>query len=142
MARPLLVIETHPEHPGLVRVLIRPALPAEIPEPFSPLVRYAARFDDIEAARMHAFSALRHRLVDVDASLFRVPVEEAVAAIEAIDLPHQRTYLDPDLEATHGQRIARLTAEARRRRRRYDIIWQWVGWIALAWLALLALSGF
>lgn len=138
MAAHLLVIETHPEHPGLVRVLIRPGFPDEFPAPEAPHIRYAARFDDVETARMHAFTALKRYLVDVDASLFRVPVETAVAAVEAIGLTHRKVFLDPDLAAAHGDCIERLVAEARRRRRRSDLIWQWVGWIALAWLALLA----
>ena len=142
MEKPLLVIETHPDHPGLLRILIRSGLTEEITEPPGSLVRYAARFDDPDTARMHAFTALKHRLVDLDASLFRVPAEEAVATVEAIDLPHRRVFLDPDLAAAYGGHIDHLAAELHRRRRRNDRIWQWVGWIALAWLALLALSGF
>ena len=59
-----LFLQTSPSHPGLVRML---TTTEEAPNPASqggpaadPAIRFVARFNDLDAARLHAFSALRH----------------------------------------------------------------------------------
>ncbi len=137
-------LQTSPSHPGLVRVL---STVGDAPNPASPdgsdadpAIRFIARFNDVDAARMHTFNALRHQLVDVENSLFRVDLTDAVAAADSVALPHRRIYLDPDLGV---EAIARIEDETARRRRRgllADQAWRLVGWLAIAWLVLLAIN--
>lgn len=130
-----LAVETHHDRPGLVRLFV--SARAIDPEPTvhaTRRVRYVARFNDSEAALMHAHELLRRRLVDVDAGLYRAPCEQAIAAVESIGLSHRRIYLDPDLDAatrtTIEQAVERLSAARRRR----DLAFDYVGYAGLALL--------
>ena len=141
-----LFLQTSPSHPGLVRML---TTTSEAPNPASrdgpaadPAIRFVARFNDLDAARLHAFSALRHHLVNLDASLFRVGIIDAIAAVDSISLPHRLLFLDPDLSAEERSLLTARIARHRRRRRRADQAWRLVGWIGIAWLVLLALASF
>ena len=100
---------------------------------------YIARFNDIEAARLHAFSALRRHLLDVDSGLFRVEVTEAIAVVESIALPHRQLFLDPDLDNVSRRRIADRTTTLQRRKTLVDRLWQVVGWVSVGWLVVVAL---
>lgn len=145
MRQGYLLIETHPDFPGRVRLLRADRLPAELAEPDSgspPVqrrIRYAALFNDLEVAAMHAHSALRRGLIDIDAHLYRTDPVRAVAAVESIPLRHRRVYLDPVLAAdpTLGAEIARREARSRRR----DQIWNGIGILALALLLLKLILG-
>jgi hypothetical protein len=139
-----LFLQTSPSHPGLVRIL---TTTAEAPKPAShdgsaadPAIRFVARFNDLDAARLHAFSALRRHLVDLDGGLFRVGIVDAIAAVDSISLPHRLFFLDPDLSAEEKSLLTARIARHRRRNRRADQAWRLVGWIGIAWLVLLALS--
>jgi len=92
-----LYVETSDSHPGLARVVATDLPPRLSPaaEHLDPRVRYLARFDDLDAGRMHAHTALRRRLVDIEADLYRVQAIDAIAAVEASGLRHERLYLDP-----------------------------------------------
>lgn len=103
-------------------------------------MRYAAYFDDAFAARMHAQTALRRRLVDVDAGLYRSSAVEAVAAVEGIALSHRRLFLDPVIAADPALREA--LGRRRRVHQRNERIWQGVGIAAIALLLLKLLLGF
>jgi hypothetical protein len=105
-----------------------------------PQIRYAALFNDLNVALMHAHTALRRGLIDIDAQLYRANPARAVAAIDAIDLSHRRVYLDPELAADPA-----LDAEIgrrRRMRRRIDRIWNGVGIAAILLLIIKLLLGF
>jgi hypothetical protein len=141
-----LFLQTSPSHPGLVRIL---TTTAEAPNPASrdgpaadPPIRFVARFNDLDAARLHAFSALRRHLVDLDAGLFRVGIIDAIAAVDSIRLPHRLMFLDPGLSAEEKSLLTARIGRHRRRGRRADQAWRLVGWIAIAWLVLLAISSF
>ncbi|MEZ5594020.1 MAG: hypothetical protein R3F53_26310 [Gammaproteobacteria bacterium] len=75
-------------------------------------IRYIARFRDIDAARMHFHNALSRTLVDIDSGLYRVPLADAIATIEASDLRHERIWLDPDLPASTLQQVQALITVA------------------------------
>lgn len=140
-----LIIETRASHPGLVRILTSTSVPPDdsvLASETQPVIRYMAHFNDLDTARMHAFSALKRHLVDVDAALFQTSVEEAVAVVESIGLRHRRLYLDPELAEHSGAEIERRTEQLRANLKRREAVWQWVGWIALGWLALWALFSF
>jgi hypothetical protein len=127
-----LLVEVHPERTGTVRLVRSP----QAPSPQSPRLRFCARFEDVDAALMHAHEGLRRCLVDVDRRLYRSSVTTAVAVVEAVELPHRRTYLHPDLDADPilEATIARLHA----RHRRWDRIFNGVGIGALILLIVLS----
>jgi hypothetical protein len=136
-----LLVETDKRHPKLVRIretASAPPLPAR--ERPGSVVRYAARFDDVSAARMHAHTALRHRLVDVDAGLYRSDPIAAVAAVDASDLTHRRFYLDPLL--ANDPALDTAIAYRRQRRRIVDRIWHIVGGLAILLLVVKLTLGF
>jgi len=135
-----LLVETHPTHPGLVRIRTADQAPAGRAGGDQPRLRYAARFDDISAAQMHAHSQLRRGLVDVDSGLYRADPITAVAAAASIGLRHRQIYLDPELASN-----PRLDAEIARRcarRQRISAIWDAVGIGALIFLLARLLLGF
>jgi hypothetical protein len=132
-----LAIETHRERPGMVRLVLTERSPApEGAATGEPRIRYVAGFSDGDAAQMHAHEFLKRRLVDPDSRLYRVPLESAIAAVEAVALRHRRIYLDPDLEEHRREAIAaelvRLQRIAGRRRRFFEAI----GYIAIGLLLL------
>lgn len=128
-----LLLETDPETPGLVRLVHSERAPAE----GAPNLRFAARFDDVDAALMHCHEGLRQRLADLDRRLYTVDIRRAVAVADAIELTHRRVYCDPALAADPAVRAAR---EARRRRhRRRERLFGAVGAAAVALLVLLNL---
>jgi hypothetical protein len=138
-----LSIETHTDQPGLIRIGLnewRPAIPGATAQGVR-RVRYIARFNDGEAALMHAHQLLRSRLADVDARLYRCDLVTAVAAIESIGLGHTRIHLDPGLNtetyAAIQSRVLVLTVKRHRRER----LWDSVGYIALGFLLVQALTG-
>ena len=135
-----LYLQTHSDHPDRVRVLTSEQPPVAGPGHESMSIPYIVRFNDLDAAKMHFHNALRRKLVDIDASLYRVPLAEAIATIEAEELRHERVWLDPALSASALQQVDAIAAQQRRRHRRNDMIWRAVGVIALLWLLLNALS--
>ena len=64
-----LSLYSDPGRPGVVRVVSAREAPPGLPAPADPRLRYVARFEDLDAARMHLHEALRRGLVDVDAGL-------------------------------------------------------------------------
>ena len=142
MKQGYLFVETSSSHPGLVRVRTAfesPLLSAD--RNADTTICYVARFNDLDAARLHAFSGLRHHMIDVDSGLFRVSATEVIAVIESIALSHARVYLDPDMSLQARDQLDRRIEMLRRRKRRVDRVWQTVGWIAASWLAFWALAG-
>lgn len=134
MERGYLLIETDPARPGVVQARTSGEAPA-----VTPGLRFVARFDDIDAAMMHLHTALRWRLIDVDARLYRAEIADAVAAADAIALDHRRIYLDPALadDPAIAEGIARLQA----RHRRWDRIFTGIGIAAVLLLIIQALFG-
>jgi len=138
------LIESRDDRPDRIRVRALAELPAMqsgtvLKSEGDARLRYAARFEDVDAALMHAHNALRRRLIDVDRRLYRTDPIEAVAAVDAIDLPHRRVHLDATLAGDD-----RLTARIARRRaghERDDRIWTGIGAAALLFLAALMLFG-
>lgn len=131
-----LLIETRAGDPGVIRIRTSDrAPPAAAPD-----LRFAARFDDRDAALMHLHQALRRGLLDVDQGLYRADLLTAVAAADASMLRHQRTYLDPALAGDPALDAA--IASRQRRWRRLDALWTGIGLLAVAWLvAMLLASG-
>ena len=135
-----LYLQTHQDHPELVRVLASEYVPSTIANAPLTAVRYIAHFNDMEVAKMHFHSEQRRYLVDIDSALYQIDILEGMATLEALDLRHQRVWIDPKLSALDLQRLDERVARHRRRHRRVDAIWRTVGYIAIALLAVSALS--
>ena len=150
MRQGYLLIETHPDHPGRIHIRgvehLEAIPPDAIPPDASraeparkPRIRYAARFGDLDVALMHAHTALRRRLIDIDAHLYRADPVTAVAAVDAIELNHRRVYLDPGLAADPA--LEGEIARRHRVHRRIDRFWNGVGIAALLLLLAKLLLG-
>ncbi|MCU7918577.1 MAG: hypothetical protein KZQ95_09495 [Candidatus Thiodiazotropha sp. (ex Epidulcina cf. delphinae)] len=113
-----LTLETHPEHRGLVRVLIKVELPNTQAASHGSKIRYIARFDNIEAGQMRLHNLLQHTLIDLD---------WVIATIEADDLRHNRVWIDPSLNDSEKQVIDTQTAKFRLRHKRWNTFWLMVG---------------
>ena len=137
-----LIIETHAEHPRLVRVRKSETAPAEPVrgDQTDPRVRYVAHFSDLSAAQMQTHTRLRHRLVDVETGLYRCDPTTAVAAAQSLELKHRQIYLDPDL--AEDEALATAAARHRRRHGLADRVWQAVGILAVMFLLVKLLLGF
>ncbi len=89
---------------------------------------------------MHAHDILRRRLVDADAHLYRCPVNLAVGAVESLSLKHQRTLLDSNLTEQDREEIRRISHDLSQRSRRRNKYFDFIGYLALAYLLLQALK--
>lgn len=105
-------------------------------------MRYLVRCNDVDTARLHLHSALRHQLVDIDNRLYRSDLLQAIAAVAADNLDHRQVWIDPSLRADELRRVAALTSRLRARQRRVDRIWRTVGGVGIALLLLHALVFF
>lgn len=131
-----LAVETNPAHPGMIRLVLAPRQPdpaADAAEA-APRLRYVARFNDGDAALMHTHELLRRRLVDIDARLYRVNCELAVAAIESLGLAHHRVYLDPAFERQQRSEIAERALRFKHRRQRKERAFNYAGYAGIALL--------
>jgi len=137
-----LIIETHAEHPRLVRIRKSETTPAEPVrgDQTDPRVRYVARFSDLSAAQMQTHTRLRHRLVDVETGLYRCDPATAVAAAQSLEIKHRQIYLDPDL--AEDEALATASARYRRRHGLADRVWRAVGILAVLFLLVKLLLGF
>lgn len=142
MEQGYLYIETSDSHPGLLRVLTAIRKPAVPERHCDPEVRYIACFKDLQVAQMHAHTALRRRLVDIDNHVYRGDVIDAIAAVEADDVWHERAYLDPELDEANHELIENKIARRVERRQRVNHIFDLVGKAAIGLLManLLVLS--
>lgn len=131
-----LSLQTHPDHPGLVRVTAHDIQPELATPDGQTSFRYVARFEDIEAGEMHLHNCMRRRLVDLDNRIYRGELEYMIACVEAENLDHVRVWLDPAIADATSQRIEQLISRMRANSRRYDRIWQAIGIAAILMLLL------
>jgi len=127
-----LFLETHTEHPDLVRCLTLDRMPSKEGKAGA-AVRYIARFTDIDAAQMHVQNTLRHALVDINEHIYRVDLATAVAAIEADELKHEKVWMDDSLDSAE---VKSLTEDYQSKHQRQDAAWRLVGMFALGLLIL------
>jgi len=129
-------LETHRDHPGLVRLLASERPPDTGATDGETRVRYVAHFLDMDAAKMHAHEVLRRMLLDINTSLYRATLADAMAAIEADGLNHRRQWLDPSLDPAELERLNARAKSLRNRRRLSNLLWRIVGGIGIALLIL------
>ncbi len=101
-----LAIETHRDKPELVRFYLSDVSPEPDPGATRHRLRYVARFNDRDAALMHTHELIKRRLLDPDGHMYRVSLARAIAAVESLELKHQRVYLDPALDNGETEKIA------------------------------------
>lgn len=135
-----LSLETHPEHSGLVRVAMRDTVPELTPQEDGSSIRYVARFEDVEASRMHIQNAMHGKLVNLEDRIYRSDLGEMIACVEADGLDHVRVWMDPTFSIAEVRRIDALVRRNRKRHRAVDLIWQTVGVIGLLFLLLTGLN--
>ncbi|MES9834743.1 MAG: hypothetical protein ABW157_22025 [Candidatus Thiodiazotropha sp. LLP2] len=122
-----LVLETHPNHKGMIRARIRDELPNTQDSDEGSTIRYIARFDDIEAALMHLHSELNHQLIDLDSRLYKADIKDAISAIESDQLRHQQVWIDPSINEQDRAEIEAHTAQLKKRHNIQNRIWMIVG---------------
>lgn len=143
MRQGYLSVLTHPDHPGQIRLVASvepPPSGASVPAPHDASLRYCARFNDLDAGLMHAHTALRRRLIDIDTHRYRADPVTAIAAVDGIALGHRQVYLDPEVAASPQLHAA--VARARARTRSWDRIWNGVGILAVLFLLARLIIGF
>jgi|GEM_PF-1152050 len=133
MRKGYLLLETRPDQPGIVSVSTQDGAP----QLERSGLRFAACFDDIDAAPMHLHECLRRHLKTLEPRSYAVDLVEAVAAADAVELDHRRVFIEPALAQCDrlDDRINRL----HRRHRRFDQLMQAIGLFALLLLLLLGL---
>ena len=135
-----LTLETHPNHNHLVRVCMRQAEPDIKHGDDGSVIRYIARFRDVEAAQMHVQNMMHRFLVNLEQRIYRKPLVEMIACVEADELEHKRTWMDPAIGDSELAQIQALTERNRKRHRWMDLIWQAVGIVALILLLVTSLT--
>lgn len=95
-----------------------------------------AYFWDLDAAMMHFHADLRRRLLDLDRRAYRADMVEAAAALDAVELQHQRTYLAPALAASPA--LIKATERLHHRHQRWQRLFDWVGVLALVLLFVMS----
>lgn len=125
-------VETHRQHPGIVRIVVsdRPP-PAGGSQTDGALVRYAARFNDSAAALMHTHEILKRRLIDVDTHLYRADEVLAIAAIESLGLSHRDVYIDPSIDEATKQAIERARQKLMKQRKHRDQLFTTLGYAGI-----------
>lgn len=134
-----LSLITHSEHPGLVRAQLGDTPPELKALEDGGEIRYVARFRDGEAGLMHVQNAMHSYLEDLENRIYRRPLGEMIACVEADGLDHERVWMDPALDETILNQIDRGAEKRRISRKRSDRIWQIVGYLALLLLILTTL---
>lgn len=127
------------EQPDAGRNLVRLSSAAVLPPAPGAALRFAAHFQDLEAALMHFHEGVRRHIVDVDERLYRTDIINAVAVADAIELPHRRAYIDPTLAAEPA--LESTIASLHARHRRWARVFNGVGIAALILLVLTAVLG-
>jgi hypothetical protein len=134
-----LTLITHPEHPELVRAQIRDELPELKSQQDGGEVRYVARFRDGEAALMHVQNVMHSHLENLENRIYRRPLEQMIACVEADGLEHERVWIDPALDDEKLRQLDRDIKKRKSSRKRGEQAWQIVGYLALLLLILISL---
>ena len=99
-------------------------------------IRYIARFRNPTLAKMHVHEELRRLLVDIDGGLYRTSLTHAIASIEAVELEHERVWVDPDISEDELEEVELDADHQHAEHHRNDQIWAWVAAVAIALLAV------
>lgn len=134
-----LCLQTHRDHPGLVRILCLEKLPELTSRNEPARIRYVARFRDLEAGQMHLHQMIRRGLTDLENRIYRGRLEVMAADLESIELEHRRIWIDPSLSKAQLEEIAYRSSRLMKRKRYRHLAWQSVGAAGILLLLLNAL---
>lgn len=135
-----LALETHPDNPDMVRLISSDENPHGHPDGSSGNVRFVLKFQDIEAAAMHAHTNMRHELVDINTHLYKKSLAKAIGDLESIQLKHEAIWKDPELTAADLEEMEEEmehNAELRSRELKFVTFIKWAA-IAILLFNLLA----
>jgi hypothetical protein len=135
-----LFLETHPSHPGLLRLQASTKVPRPPQGTAGGEIRYIAEFQDLDTAYMRTQCALRSGLIDLDSGLWRAELVQTMAIIESEILSHRRVWIDPALDDQQLRELDRKTDDQQRRRARFDRLWNRVGLLGIALLMVQIMS--
>lgn len=130
-----LLLSRAPERPGHVIVSTADDMPEAMPAG----LLWAARFNDIETAQMHAHNRLCRKLVDIDQHLYKVASGRAIAALDTEYLRHERVYLDETLSDEENDDIEQWSGYYTRRHNWSSKLFTWIGYLFVAYLLYLLL---
>jgi hypothetical protein len=93
-----LALETHPDKPGIVKMVRTIENPRES-EPLSDggKVRFVLHFNDLDRGFMLAQTRMSRHIEDLDNNLYKRNLAVAMADIETVELKHSPVWKDPDL---------------------------------------------
>lgn len=134
-----LTLLTHPDHAGLVRVVIQEKQPELTAQPDGTEIRYAAKFKDVEAARMHVQNMMHRSLVNLEDRVYRQGLDEMIACVEADILDHRRIWIDPRLNQASSNHIQSLIEKHKSDQKWSDLFWRGVGIAGIILLLITAL---
>lgn len=128
-----LSLETHPDRPGLVRLVSSDEDPRGHHEG-SGNTRFVLKFQDIHAAFMHAHTAMRHSMVDLNNHLYKKSLAEAMGDLESIELRHEPIWKDPDLSSEELDVMEHEIEHRHEQQARRDRFVQIIKWVAIGLL--------
>ena len=135
MRQAYLCVETNTQSPHEVRLFLSDTEPkVEMGVDAQRTIRFCARFNDAEAALMHTHDTLRHQLVDIDGHIYRATVEEAIAAIDSVELRHNVAYADPNLSEDSRHEIEAREHSLHEQHSRRDRFFDVLGYIGIGLL--------
>ena len=133
-------LETHPQHPHLVRCVKHTALPQTLACENGAQMRYIARCPNLFRGYQQIQNALNRAMVDCDNGLFKVDLIDAIAAIESGRLRPARVWLDPALDDSSLDTLKNKTEQIRAHAEHVDRMWHRVGYGFLGFLVLRVLG--
>ena len=136
-----LSLETHPDRPGMVRLVSSETDPrTEKTREGSGKTRFILRFKDIDAAFLHAQTAMRRKLADLNNRLYNKTLGEAMGDLQAIQLDHEVVWTDPDISDDELHVMEHEIEHEQTWQHRRDVFVKIIKWVAIALLVFNLLS--
>lgn len=128
-------LRTHPDQPGLVRLVPSESNPRSEPaHAGTGQLRYVLKFVDLDTAMQHAHNAMRRQLVDINQHLYKTPLAAAMGDLDAIEIRHELIWQDPELTEEELDQMEDELVHRHQGQRRRDRVIQVIKWVAIALL--------
>ncbi len=85
-------------------------------------VIWVGRFDDIDAAQMHAHGYYCRELLDIDKGSYNISKGRAIAAIEGDKLLQETVFIDPELSADDQADRSNWVLYYKKRKQRFNAV--------------------
>jgi hypothetical protein len=130
-------VQTHPDYPGYVRLIKSEAsMDRSQRSDDGGDIRYIVRFNDVDAAQMHIHETLKRHCADIDTARYKVSIADAIATCEAVELKHERVWMDDSLEESVLAEIGQKREQLHARHQWGDRLARLVGAVAIFLLVL------